>query len=408
MGAIPVGTRLRTAGRRRLKRRPKVAPSALPHNGPVAHVSVIHPGAAPVVVLAPMAGVTNRAFRRLCREYGSGIFVSEMVSARALVERNAKTARLMAFDDDESPRSLQLYATDPRIMRLAVTRIADEDLADHIDINFGCPVPKVTRKGGGAALPWKTRLFAEIVSAAVSAAGSIPVSVKMRTGIDQDHLTYEEAGRAAADSGVSWLALHARTAEQYYGGRADWTAIARLKEQLADTGTPVLGNGDVWTVEDAMTMLRRTGCDGVVIGRGCLGRPWLFGQLADAFAGRPIRPDPDFAGVSSAYRRHAEMLVAAFGEYLGVREIRKHHAWYFKGFRIRREVRQGLGLVGSLAEIDRWLAQVDPDQPTPPARGPRGRTSGARRVDLPAGWLDSRDLPPESAPDAKDLGAAVG
>ncbi|MDP4015361.1 MAG: tRNA dihydrouridine synthase DusB [Candidatus Nanopelagicales bacterium] len=345
----------------------------------------------PPVVLAPMAGVTNLAFRRLCREQGAGLFVSEMVTARALVEDDPKSRRLMTFGHEERPRSLQLYSTDPGVMARAVTRIREQDLADHVDLNFGCPARKVTRKGGGAALPWKSDLFRQVVSSAVDAArGRFPVSVKMRMGIDSQHLTYLEAGRVAAESGVAWVALHARTAEQYYGGRADWEAIARLKELLAPTGTPVLGNGDIWSAADALAVMEQTGCDGVVIGRGCLGRPWLFGQLSDAFAGLPVRPDPDLAEVVAMYRRHAELLMAYFGEHVGSREIRKHHAWYFKGFRVSGGIRQGLGMVESLADVDRMIAGIDTDQSARLASGRRGRSSGARRVILPEGWLESR------------------
>jgi len=341
----------------------------------------------PPVVLAPMAGITNRAFRRLCREQGAALFVSEMVTARAFTERDVKTERITAFDADESPRSLQFYTVDPATIREAVTRVVAEDLADHVDLNFGCPVAKVTRKGGGSA-------FRNIVSAAVTAAdGRIPITVKMRKGIDDDHLTYLTAGRIAAESGVAWVALHGRTAAQYYGGTADWDAIARLKEELAPLSVPVLGNGDIWSASDAVTMVRSTGCDGVVVGRGCLGRPWLFGQLVDAFAGRQPRPDPSLADIVAVYRRHAELLQAAFGEYVGMREIRKHHAWYFKGYTVRREVRSGLGTVESLAQIDELLADIDVDQPVPDlVAGPRGRTSGARPVALPHGWLDSRSI----------------
>ncbi|MGH8793946.1 MAG: tRNA dihydrouridine synthase DusB, partial [Stackebrandtia sp.] len=232
----------------------------------------------PPVALAPMAGVTNRAFRQLCREQGGGLYVCEMVMTRALVERNPKTRRMVAFNDGEHPRSLQLYSVDPATTRKAVEMIADENLADHVDLNFGCPVPRVTRKGGGAALPFKRRLFAQVVSAAVDAGAraGIPVTVKMRKGIDDDHLTYLEAGRIAQDAGVAWVALHARTAADRYSGQADWEAIAALKDAL---DVPVLGNGDVWEAEDALRMVEQTGCDGVVVGRGCLGRPWLFADL---------------------------------------------------------------------------------------------------------------------------------
>ena len=342
------------------------------------------------VVLAPMAGITNRAFRRLCREAGAGLYVSEMVTSRALVEGNAETVDMVTFAADESPRSVQLYGVDAEVMRRAVRIIVEEDRADHVDLNFGCPVPKVTRKGGGSALPWKKDLFRAIVRAAVEAAdGRVPVSVKMRMGIDHGHLTYVDAGRAAAQEGVAWVALHGRTAEQMYAGQADWTAIARLKEHLGDT--PVLGNGDIWTAEDALRMVQQTGADGVVVGRGCLGRPWLFGQLAAAFAGADLPADPSLAGVLAILRRHAELLCADYGEFKGCRDIRKHMAWYLKGFSVRQQVRQSLGMVGSLAELDGLLGQIDPDQRfnVEVGAGPRGRTSGGRRPALPDGWLDS-------------------
>jgi nifR3 family TIM-barrel protein len=349
----------------------------------------------PPVVLAPMAGITNRAFRRLCRRYGAGLYVSEMVTSRGLVERDAETLDMVRFHASEAPRSLQLYGVDPAVVGEAVRIVAGEDLADHVDLNFGCPVPKVTRRGGGSALPWKSDLFDAIVEAAVRAAdGRLPVTVKMRKGIDAEHLTYLRAGEAAARAGVAWVALHGRTAEQMYSGRADWEAVARLKEHLAPYGTPVLGNGDVFAAGDAVAMVAATGCDGVVVGRGCLGRPWLFGQLAAALAGAEVPPDPGIDGVIATYRRHAELLVEEFGEQRGCREIRKHHAWYFKGFRVPRQIRAGLGLVDSLAELDALTAQIEPGQPWPgqPAEGPRGRTGSPRRVALPQGWLDSPTL----------------
>ena len=351
------------------------------------------------VVLAPMAGITNRAYRTLCREYGSadpakpnGLYVSEMVTSRALIERNAETLDMVTFGSSENPRSVQLYGVDPVVMAGAVKIIVDEDRADHIDLNFGCPVPKVTRKGGGSALPWKKDLFRAIVRAAViTADGRVPVSVKMRKGIDADHLTYLEAGRAAAEEGVAWVALHGRTAQQMYGDTADWDAIAALKRELAPLGTPVLGNGDIWTPQDALDMVARTGADGVVVGRGCLGRPWLFGQLAAAFAGEPIPADPRLGEVLTILRRHAELLVIDYGEVKGCRDIRKHMAWYLKGFSVKQQVRQALGTVATLVELDDLLAQINPDQDfnAEVGSGPRGRTSGGRRPTLPDGWLDS-------------------
>lgn len=352
----------------------------------------------PPVVLAPMAGITNRAFRRLCREQGAGLYVSEMVTSRALVERNVATMDMVTFAEDENPRSVQLYGVDPDVMARATRIIVEEDRADHVDLNFGCPVPKVTRKGGGSALPWKRDLFARIVHSVVAAAdGRVPVSVKMRMGIDDDHLTYLEAGRTAARAGVAWVSLHGRTAAQMYSGRADWNAIARLKQELPDT--PVLGNGDIWTAADALAMVEQTGCDGVVIGRGCLGRPWLFGQLVAAFRGEPIPDDPGLATVVATLRRHAELLCTDYGEMKGCRDIRKHMAWYLKGFTVRQSVRQSLGTVSNLAELDDLLAQIDLDQRfnVDVGAGPRGRTSGGRPPSLPEGWLDSREIPEDQA-----------
>ena len=354
----------------------------------------------PPVVLAPMAGITNRAFRRLCRESGAGLYVSEMVTSRALVERNEATMDLVTFAHDESPRSVQLYGVDPQVMAQGVRIIVQEDRADHIDMNFGCPVPKVTRKGGGSALPWKKDLFASIVESAVEAAdGRVPVSVKMRKGIDDDHLTYLEAGRTAALAGVAWVALHGRTAHDMYSGQADWQAIARLKDELAPLGTPVLGNGDIWTAADALHMLEDTGADGVVVGRGCLGRPWLFGHLVAAFRGDPLPAEPRLDEVLRTLRRHAELLCADYGEVKGCRDIRKHMAWYLKGFRVAQPIRQSLGTVATLEELDALLAQIDGDQDfnSEVGSGPRGRTSGGRAPTLPDGWLDSPFIDAESA-----------
>ncbi|HEY0187007.1 MAG TPA: tRNA dihydrouridine synthase DusB [Cellulomonas sp.] len=347
------------------------------------------------VVLAPMAGVTNAAFRRLCRESGAGLYVAEMVTSRALVERGEESMRIIAHDPGEKPRSVQVYGVDPATVGAAVHLVASEDRADHVDLNFGCPVPKVTRRGGGSALPWKADLFRSILRAAVAAAApyGVPVTVKMRKGIDDDHLTYLEAGLVAQDLGVAGVALHARTAEQYYSGTADWEAIARLKETVTDI--PVLGNGDIWSAQDALEMVRQTGCDGVVVGRGCQGRPWLFADLAAAFDGSDVRVRPDARYVAQVVRRHAELMVEHFGdEGKALRELRKHMAWYFKGYVVGGEQRAALGLVSSLAELDDRLAALDLDQPYPgaAAEGQRGRAGSPKRPHLPDGWLDSRDL----------------
>jgi nifR3 family TIM-barrel protein len=344
----------------------------------------------PPVVLAPMAGITNAPFRRLCREYGGGLYVSEMITTRALVERDPETMRLIEFGADESPRSLQLYGVDPHVVGEAVTMLVAEDRADHIDLNFGCPVPKVTRRGGGAALPWKRDLLRDVLQAAVKAAGPIPVTMKMRMGIDDDYLTFLEAGRIAEDSGVAAVALHARTAAQAYSGQADWSAIARLKEHV--TSVPVLGNGDIWEATDALRMMRETGADGVVVGRGCLGRPWLFRSLDRAFAGLPDEPHPSLGEVAAVMRRHAGLMGAWLGEDKGAREFRKHVSWYLKGFPVGGATRQRLGLVSSLAELDDLLTTLDGAAgfPTAAIGAPRGRLGSPRRVALPEGWLDDR------------------
>jgi nifR3 family TIM-barrel protein len=354
------------------------------------------------IVLAPMAGITNTAFRRLCREYGAGLYVSEMITSRALVERTRESMRLITHHESETPRSIQLYAVDPNTVRDAVSMLVDEDRADHIDLNFGCPVPKVTRKGGGAALPWKLDLFRDIVTAAVRAAGEIPLTVKMRKGIDADHLTFLDAGRIAEDAGVAAVALHARTAAEFYSGHADWSAIAELKQAV--TSIPVLGNGDIWSSADALEMMDQTGCDGVVVGRGCLGRPWLFGDLAAAFqrraglidadAAAAAQAHPSLAEVSAAFKRHAELLVEFFeSEERGCRDIRKHVAWYFKGYPVGGELRARLATVESLDALDELLGSLG-DQPYPGegAEGPRGRAGTPKKPSLPDRWLLSREI----------------
>ena len=347
------------------------------------------------VVLAPMAGITNAAFRRLCREQGAGLFVSEMVTARALIERREETFRLIKPGVGETPRSIQLYAVDPVVLGKAVDLLGSENLADHIDLNFGCPVPKVTRRGGGAALPYKRKLFSAIVESAVKAASKygMPVTVKMRVGINSDHQTFLEAAKSAADLGVAWVALHARTAAQLYEGRSDWNKITELVEHLSSTDVPVLGNGDIWSGQDAISMMEQTGCAGVVVGRGCLGRPWLFADLVSAFNGENKRVNPNLFEVRQIMLRHGQLLVEYFeNEDRAMRDIRKHMAWYLKGFSVPREIRASLGMVGSLTQMEQLLSGVA-DQPYPQevGDGPRGRTSHGREVKLPDGWLDDPD-----------------
>lgn len=340
------------------------------------------------MVLAPMAGITNAPFRVLCREQGAGLFVCEMITTRALVERNPKTLKMIRFDASERPRSIQLYGVDPGIVGRAVRMIAEEDLADHIDLNFGCPVPKVTRRGGGSALPYKRNLLRSILRQAVANAGALPVTMKMRIGIDEEHLTYLDAGRIAVEEGVAAVALHARTARQHYGGTADWSAIARLKEAVPEI--PVLGNGDIWCADDALRMVAETGCDGVVVGRGCLGRPWLFRDLETAFNGGGERVTPSLGEVADVMARHAEGLTEVFDvERYAIADFRKHVGWYLKGFTVGTELRRELATAESLDGLRESLAKLERDQPWPPNTDtPRGKSGERDRVHLPDGWLD--------------------
>jgi nifR3 family TIM-barrel protein len=360
----------------------------------------------PPVVLAPMAGVTNPPFRTLCRRFGAGLYVSEMITARALVEGNRKTLLLASFGEEETTRSLQLYGVDPHYVGEAVRLLVGEGRIDHLDMNFGCPVRKVTSKGGGAAIPARPRLLRNIVRAAVRAAGAVPVTIKFRKGIDETITTYLDAGRIGEEEGCAAVALHARTAAQLYDGYADWDAIARLKQHVAHI--PVLGNGDIWEAEDALRMMRGTGCDGVVVGRGCLGRPWLFRDLADVFEGREPRDPPDFGGVVDVMLEHARLLVAWTGEELAMRTFRKHSSWYTKGFRGGAPLRERLMHVRTLAELEAVLSEVDRAQPFPPdaVRVPRGKTGGTQRVVLPEGYLDDPDdaTPPGPEAEAADSG----
>jgi len=345
----------------------------------------------PPVVLAPMAGITNAPFRRLCREYGAGLFVAEMIGARGLVEGDEKTRQLAQFAPDETPRSIQLYGTDPGSLGDAVAYLVDVGQVDHIDMNFGCPMGKVTRHGGGAALPWKRDLFRSIIRTAVDHAGWVPVTVKFRKGIDDDHLTYLDTGRIAEDEGASALALHARTARQLYSGEADWDSIARLKQAV--TSIPVLGNGDIWTARDAQLMMARTGCDGVVVGRGCLGRPWLFRDLADALAGRASRPAPDSGEVADIMIRHARLLVDHFGERVGMSLFRKHPSWYLKGFPAGPRLRDALARVESVGQLREILDGWERGIPFPDEANQmvRGHSHGPRPVRLPHGFLEHRE-----------------
>lgn len=370
------------------------------------------------VVLAPMAGVTNAPFRTLCRGFAPGLlYVNEMVMATALVHGNEKTRRMVTFAADESPRSLQLYGSDPVMIGEAIRRLGGAGAVDHVDMNFGCPAQKVTRKGGGAAVPAKPNLLRAIMRAAIEAAApyGIPITAKFRMGIDDSLLTYLSTGRIAADEGIAAIALHARTAEQHYSGEARWEAIARLKQEVGSI--PVLGNGDVWTADDALRMREATGCDGVVVGRGCLGRPWLFADLVSAFAGRAVEPARRLGVVTDVMRDHVRALSAHFGTDAsgvdrGVRDFRKHVSWYLTGFPVGGEVRQTLAMAATVDEVDRLLDDLlavhgrDLAVVEGGERIRRGKTNGPIRVALPEGYLDHLD--DMCVPDDDDVMALSG
>ncbi|MFD0705192.1 tRNA dihydrouridine synthase DusB [Alloscardovia venturai] len=348
------------------------------------------------VLLSPMAGVTNWPFRVLCREFGpDGLYVAEMITARALVARNPKALRLCRFDESEDYRSLQLYGVNPSIVEMAAKIVVDENMADHIDLNFGCPVPKVTRRGGGSALPWKNELFQEILRRVVRVAepAGIPVTAKIRVGIDDDHTTFHDAAKIAQDEGCKFVTLHARTTAQYYGGHSEWEKIAELVGEL---DIPVIGNGDIWSAEDAVSMVRETGCAGVAIGRGCQGRPWLFGDIANAFAGSSERINPNLGQVGEIIMRHAQLLSQFYDgdEMMAVHDLRKHIAWYLKGFPVGGGTRAAFMKCENLDDVRCEIEKFDPtiEFPMAIADKPRGRVRYAKKVHLPYNWLESREL----------------
>lgn len=357
----------------------------------------------PPVVLAPMAGVTNLPFRSLCREYGAGLYVSEMITARAWILGNRRTLLLASSGADEKPRSVQIYGSDPRDVGEMTQGLVEQGV-DHLDLNFGCPVPKVTRLGGGSAIPLKPRLLARILRAAVKSAGRVPVTIKVRKGIDETLTTCFDAGRVAQEEGAAAIGLHARTAAQLYSGQADWNAILELKARLA---IPVLGNGDVWECWDALRMLRQTRCDGVIIGRGCLGRPWLFRELAQVFDGAEPDSPPNLGAILALMEEHARRLIDFFGEREGMLHMRKWCGWYTKGFAGSAAVRAALARIDTLEDMRRELARLDASEPFPlnALRAHRAKGSRSQRVALPEGYLDARDddTPPRSAHDAQEL-----
>lgn len=346
------------------------------------------------VVLSPMAGITNWPFRVICREYGpDGLYVAEMITARALVARNPKALRLCRFAPSEKVRSLQLYGVDPLIVEQAARIVVDENMADHVDLNFGCPVPKVTRRGGGSALPWKTDLLQEILHRVVSVCNpaGIPVTAKFRVGIDEDHQTFMQAGHIAQEEGCAAVTLHARTTAEYYGGHSDWSRIGELVEAL---DIPVFGNGDIWGANDALAMFKETGCAGVAIGRGCQGRPWIFADIRSACNGSDNRVNPSLGEVCKVILRHLELLVDFYDgdERMAVHDLRKHIAWYLKGFPVGGGTRKSFMECESIEDVQRNIDALDLSLKLPEQvlDTPRGRVRFAKKVHLPYGWLDSR------------------
>ena len=346
------------------------------------------------VVLSPMAGITNWPFRVICREYGpDGLYVAEMITARALVARNPKALRLCRFAPSEKVRSLQLYGVDPLIVEQAARIVVDENMADHVDLNFGCPVPKVTRRGGGSALPWKTDLLQEILHRVVSVCNpaGIPVTAKFRVGIDEDHQTFMQAGHIAQEEGCAAVTLHARTTAEYYGGHSDWSRIGELVEAL---NIPVFGNGDIWGADDALAMFKETGCAGVAIGRGCQGRPWIFADIRSACNGSNNRVNPSLGQVGKVILRHLDLLVDFYDgdERMAVHDLRKHVAWYLKGFPVGGGTRKSFMECESIEDVQRNIDALDSSLKLPEQvlDTPRGRVRFAKKVHLPYGWLDSR------------------
>ncbi len=299
------------------------------------------------ILLAPMAGVTDLPFRLLCREQGVGLVCMEMISAKAILYRNKNTESLLQIDPQEGPVSLQLFGSDPKILGEMAKRIEDRPFAV-LDINMGCPVPKVVGNGEGSALMKEPKLVEEIVTAVVKAIRK-PVTVKIRKGFNDTCVNAVEIARIAEASGAAAVMVHGRTREQYYAGEADWEIIARVKDGLS---IPVIGNGDITDGVSAADMLRRTGCDGVMIGRAARGNPWIFRQIADYLQDGTILERPKKEEIRETILRHAKMQLACKGEYTGIREMRKHVSWYTAGMPDSARLRRSVNAVENFAQLE--------------------------------------------------------
>ena len=302
------------------------------------------------LVLAPMAGVTDLPFRLLCKEQGAGLLCMEMISAKAILYKNKNTEELMSIDSRENPVSLQLFGSDPDIMAGIARQIEDRPF-DILDINMGCPVPKIVNNGEGSALMKNQRLAGEIIRKCVDAIKK-PVTVKIRKGFDDDHVNAVEMAKIAEDAGAAAVAVHGRTRQQYYSGKADWDIIRQVKEAVS---IPVIGNGDLLCAEDVIAMQEQTGCDGFMIARGAQGNPWIFQQILHYFETGEIMPKPSFEEVRDMILRHAQMMIDFKGEYIGIREIRKHAAWYTAGYKNSSKLRVAINAVENLEDLAKTL-----------------------------------------------------